>query len=74
MLERNGTVGLTADPAIRNCPDVVLTWQRFKDWNCENDFLSLFLHHLFLRQQQVLVVVNLQKKYLTSGDPSTVGI
>ena len=63
MLERNWAVGLTADPPIWNCPDVVLTWQRFKDWNCENNFLSLFLHHLFLRQQQVLVVVNLKKKY-----------
>ena len=50
MLKGDRTVRLAADPAIRDGSNVILTRQRFENWNGENDFLHLTLHHLFLRQ------------------------
>lgn len=48
MLKGDRAVGLAADPAVGDGSNVVLTRQRFENWNSEDDILHLTLHHLFL--------------------------
>jgi hypothetical protein len=59
VLERDGTVGLTSDPPVRDRPDVVLRRQGFEDRDGEDDLLRLTLHDLLFGQQQVLVMVDM---------------
>ena len=41
MLEGYRFRHVRTEPAIRHDPDVVLTWKRLKDWNREDERLSL---------------------------------